>query len=160
MYGAHGVCEIINIEQKRIDRKNIEYYVLSPIRNASTCFYIPTQSEKALSKLNPLLSSDELLKILVEQANGEDPWIEDENARKQRTKEVISSGNNTDLIRWVRSMHIHRRALAERGKKFHQADEGFLKDAERLLTTEFSVIFKIPEDAVGQYVKQLFVNNR
>ena len=155
MYGTHGVCEIVRLEQKRIERKNIEYYVLSPVHSSSACFYIPTQNEKALSKLTSLLSKDELVRVLTDQAAAEDPWIDDENARRQLIKEVLASGNQAELIRWVRTMHIHRSLLLDAGKKFHQADEMFLKDAEKILMTEFAIVLEIPEDSVRQCVQQL-----
>ena len=157
MYGAHGVCEILDIEQKRIDKKDIEYYVLAPIGNAKACFYIPTNNPKALSKLSPLLTMSELKELLLEQAKGRDVWVNDENARKQRLKEVIASGDHAELIQWVRTLHIHRKKLVECGKKFHQIDENFLKDAEKILITEFSVILEIPEASVVQYIQNLIV---
>ena len=157
MYGVHGVCEIVNIEQRRVDKKNIEYLVLSPVQSANSCFYIPTQNEKALSKLYPLLTKEELLQMLTEQVNGADRWVDDENSRKQLIKDVLGSGNRSEMVSWVRTMHIHRRLLLEAGKKFHQADEIFLKDAERLLTTEFAIVLGITESAVRQYVERLVV---
>ena len=159
MYGAHGVCEIKNIEQRRIDRKNIEYYVLSPVYNATSCFYIPTNNEKALSKLCPILSEGELKALLLQQADCADVWIDEENARKQRLKEVLSQANRVELIQWVKTMHLHRSLLLENGKKFHQIDESFLKDAEKILTTEFAVVLHIPENAVRGYVHQLIMQN-
>lgn len=154
MYGSHGVCTIVDIEQRRIDRKDIEYYVLCPIKQIDARFYIPVQNPKALSKLSPLLSPMQLEALFREQANAADIWIEDENMRKQKYKEVISSGNRADLIQWVRSLHIRRRMIAEAGKKFHQADDNFLKDAEKLLTTEFSIVLNISEDLVREYVER------
>ena len=155
LYGAHGVCEIVNIEQRRIERKNIEYFVLSPVSNAATCFYIPMQNEKALSKLTPLLSKEELTHILQTQSAADDPWIEDENTRKQQTKEVLASGNHSELIRWVKTMHIHRRLLLDAGKKFHQADDLFLKDAEKILITEFAIVLNVSEDSVRECIQQI-----
>ena len=157
MYGAHGVCEILDIEQRRIDKKNIEYYVLSPVGNSKACFYIPTQNPKALSKLSPLLTIEELKTLLVEQANSDDVWLEDENARRQKLKEVMASCQHAELISWVRAMHIHRRSLCSSGKKFHQADETFLKDAEKILLTEFSIVLDIPVTSVTDYIHELLL---
>lgn len=151
-YCSHGVCEILDIETRRIDKKNIEYYVLCPVENPNARFYIPTSNPKALSKLSPMLTAAELQMVLAEQCSGNDLWIEEENARKQKLKEVIASGNQTDLIQWVFTLHMHRRSLLENGKKFHLADESFLKDAEKILITEFSIIWGIPKDEVIRQV--------
>lgn len=159
IYGSHGVCEILEIELKRIDRKNIEYYILAPIGNQGGRFFIPTQNPQALSKLSPLPKIEQLKEFLLLESDGIDVWIEDENTRKQKYKEVIASGDFTNLIRWVRSLHIHKRMLFDCGKKFHQADENFLRDAEKILTTVFAVVLEITEDAVTPYVKDLIANH-
>ena len=31
VYGTHGVCRILTIEERRIDRKTAAYYILEPI---------------------------------------------------------------------------------------------------------------------------------
>ena len=93
------------------------------------------------------------------ESDGIDVWIEDENTRKQKYKEVIASGDFTNLIRWVRSLHIHKRMLFDCGKKFHQADENFLRDAEKILTTVFAVVLEITEDEVTPYVKDMIANH-
>jgi len=153
VYGIHGVYRIVDIEQRRIDRKTIEYYVLSPVHSETSCFYIPTQNEKALSKLVPLLTEEELSRLLL-WAKDEDLWIEEDNSRKQKVKEVLASADRKEMIGWVRTMHIHRQRLLNEGRKFHQADELFLKDAEKLLTTEFAIVLGIAKSAVRQYVEK------
>ena len=151
-YCSHGVCEILDIEQRRIDKKNIEYYVLSPVCNPNARFYIPTSNPKVVSKLSPLLTAEELQIFLAELCDSRDLWIDEENLRKQKLKDVIASGKQTDLIQWVRALHMHKRALLDQGKKFHMADESFLKDAEKILIAEFSIIWKIPKESVIQQV--------
>ena len=36
VYGIHGVCCIIDTEVRRIDRKNVEYFVLEPKEQPKT----------------------------------------------------------------------------------------------------------------------------
>ena len=60
VYGVHGVCCIVDIEQRTIDRKKAEYYVLEPLDQPGAKFYIPTHNQIAVSKLRPLLSAQEL----------------------------------------------------------------------------------------------------
>jgi RNA polymerase-interacting CarD/CdnL/TRCF family regulator len=53
----------------------------------------------------------------------------------------------------VRSLHHHKEQQREAGKKFHLGDENFLRDAERLLNSEFSMILGIDAKEVGTYIQ-------
>lgn len=153
VYGVHGVCSIIDLEYKIIDRKKVEYYVLAPIDQPEARFYVPTQNKTAVAKMSELLSKEELDALLQDSSVKTDCWISDENQRKQRYRELISGGNRNALINMVYTLHIHRKQQLASGRKFHLCDENFLRDAEKLLRCEFSVVLGIPQDQVNQYIK-------
>lgn len=153
MYGIHGVCRILDLEQRKIDRKNIEYYVLEPIDQPGARFYVPTQNEAAVSKLRPVITQQELNALLKDGDACTDVWIEDENQRKQYYRELICSGDRKALIRMVHTLHEHKTKLVAVGRKFHLCDESFLRDAEKLLSSEFSLVLNIRQDEVGTYVQ-------
>lgn len=153
VYGVHGVCCIVDIEQRTIDRKKAEYYVLEPLDQPGAKFYIPTHNQIAVSKLRPLLSAQELDALLLSPEARADAWITDENHRKQRYRELINSGDRVALICMIRSLHKHKEAQLAAGRKFHLCDENFLKDAQKLLSSEFSVVLNIPASAVGAYIE-------
>lgn len=155
LYGSHGICEILDVEIKKIDRKSIEYFILQPLEQPGARFYIPTQNEAALSKLRPILSAEEINTLLTEQAGEPDTWIADESQRKQRYKELISSGDRAALIRMIHALHQHRRLQQSAGRKFHLCDENFLRDAEKLLSAEFALVLNINQDEVGAYVQKV-----
>jgi len=152
MYGIHGVCRILDLEQRKIDRKNIEYYVLEPIDQPGARFYVPTQNEAAVSKLRPVITQQELNALLKDGDACTDVWIEDENQRKQRYRELMASGDRAALIRMIGSLHRHRAAQAAAGRKFHMCDENFLRDAEKLLNSEFALILGMAPSEVSAYV--------
>lgn len=152
VYGVHGVCCILDIEQRTIDRKKAEYYVLEPLDQPGAKFYIPTHNQIAVSKLRPLLSAQELDALLLSPEARADVWITDENHRKQRYRELINSGDRVALICMIRSLHKHKAAQLAAGRKFHLCDENFLKDAQKLLSSEFSVVLNIPASDVGAYI--------
>lgn len=154
LYGSHGVCEILDVETRKIDRKSIEYFILQPMEQPGARFYIPTQNEAALSKLRPVLTAEEITTLLTEHTAQQDVWISDENQRKQRYKELISSGDRAALIRMIHALHKHRQLQETAGRKFHLCDENFLRDAEKLLNAEFSLVLNIHESEVSAYVKQ------
>lgn len=153
MYSFHGVCEILALEERTIDRKTAQYYVLEPIDQPGTRFYVPTQNAAALAKLRPVMSVAELDLLLASEDVRKNDWIADENQRKQHYRELITGGDRCSLLRMVRTLHCHKKLLTEAGKKFHLCDENFLRDAQRLLNSEFSMILGIAPKEVGDYIR-------
>jgi CarD family transcriptional regulator len=142
LYGIHGVCRISDTEERLVDRVKRQYLVLEPVDQTGAKFYVPTHNAAALAKLRP----EDVKK---------DAWIEDENARKQAYRGLIHSGDRTALIRMVGSLHRHKEAQALAGRKFHLCDENFLRDAEKILSAEFSLVLDLAPGQVSSYVWQV-----
>ncbi len=152
LYGIHGICRIADVEVRVIDRKKVEYYVLEPVEQAGSRYYIPTQNQVAVSKLRPMMDMDQLLALLNSEEARKDCWIGDENARKQYYRSLINSGDRAALLSMVRTLLQHKASQSAAGKKFHICDENFLRDAQKLLSSEFSLILGIPASQVGDYI--------
>lgn len=153
IYGIHGVCNITGIEKRRVDKKTVEYYVLEPVNGPGSCFYVPTQNEAAVAKLRSVLNEQQVRQLLASDAVRQDVWIEDESLRKQRYKELIGSGDRAALVSMVHSLYRHREQQTAAGRKFHLCDENFLRDAQKLLGSEFAIALQISESEVGDVVK-------
>ena len=154
VYGIHGVCVIHGITQQMVNRKRVEYYVLVPLNQPDARFYVPTQNQAAASKMRPLLKKDEIDALLKLDALENDCWISDENQRKQYYRELIVSGDRARLIGMIRSLYLHKENQLKQGRKFHMCDENFLRDAEKLLSSEFAFVLGIPQSDVGQYIQE------
>jgi CarD family transcriptional regulator len=154
LYGIHGVCRVSGTQQQKVDRKMVEYYVLTPVDQASACFYVPVNNQVALSKVRPLLSRDALTALLNSEEVKESCWIEEENLRKLRYREWISSGDRVALIRIFRTLTAHKKQQLLDGKKFHIVDDNFLRDALKLLSAEISLVLDIPGDKVAEYLTE------
>lgn len=155
IYGAHGVCKIIDIETKKIGSQAAEYYVLEPIDQSNSKFYVPMHNEAAVAKLRPILSQEEIIEILHSADVHDDAWIQDETQRKQRYTSLITGGDRAALVRMVHALHKHKNEQAVLGRKLHMCDENFLRDAERLLGAEFSLVLNIEHNEVGKYVQSI-----
>lgn len=153
MYGIHGICTVIGTEKRLMDRKRVEYYVLEPLDQPSARFYVPSQNQAALAKLRRILSKEEIDQLLSSEEARKDCWISDENTRKLRYRDLIHSGNRTALISMVGTLLRHKKSQLEAGKKFHLCDDNFLRDAQKLLSTEFSLVLDIPVEEVGNYIQ-------
>lgn len=152
VYGIHGVCTIVDVEIRRVDRKNVEYFVLEPRDQPGTRCYVPTQSQAALSKLRPVLTREELELLLNSDFSYSDIWIKEENQRKQKYKELIANCDRASLLAMIRMLLDHKQKQLEAGRKFHLCDENFLRDAQKVLSSEFSFVLGIPQPEVGQYI--------
>lgn len=152
VYGMHGVCRILGREVRRIDRNSVEYYVLEPVKHTEDRYYVPTQNAAAVSKMKPLLNKQQLDELLSSPEVTLDVWIEDENQRKQKYRELITSGDRAALLSMVRALHIHKETLLAQERRLHMCDENFLRDAENLLGGEFSLVLGIESNEVGNYI--------
>lgn len=155
VYGSHGVCLILDTEIRSISRKKVEYFVLEPVEHPGTRFYVPVQNEVAVSKLRPLLSKEELVALIRSEKASADCWIPDENHRKQHYRTLINSGDRCALIAMVQTLYRQKQIQIASGRKFHLCDENFLHDAEKLLSSEFSLVLGIPLSDIGEYIQNI-----
>jgi CarD family transcriptional regulator len=152
VYGVHGVCKIIDDTVSAVDRKKLRFLVLEPLDQPGSRFYVPTEKPAALAKLHPLLSKSELEQLLGSKEVRNGSWIVDENRRKQYYRELICSGDRVAILRMVRLLYQHKREQQEQGRKFHLCDENFMRDAKKLLETEFAAVLDIEPQLVADYV--------
>lgn len=152
VYGGHGVCRIVSEEKLSVDRKRMNFFILQPISQPNDRYYVPSENEAVLSKLKPLLSQSELDELLRSGKILKYDWIDDENKRKQMYRELIHSGDRYSLLGMVHSLYVHKRDLADTGRKMHLCDENFLRDAQKLLDSEFALVLGIDPVDVGSYV--------
>ena len=65
VYGIHGVCRIVETEERTVDRKQVSYFVLEPVEQSGARYLIPMHNHAALDKLRPVLSREEDRKSVV-----------------------------------------------------------------------------------------------
>lgn len=154
LYGIHGVCHISDIETRSVSGNQTAYYVLVPVALPESRYYVPVQNQAAVAKLHKLLTAEELDTILHSPTVHANAWIADEGRRKLRYRELLNGSDRGAMISMVRTLRNHRTEQLAAGRKFHQCDENFLRDAEKLLNSEISIVLNIPQSDVGEYVRQ------
>lgn len=153
VYGIHGICNILDTEIRMVNRNKVEYYVLQPLEQPAARYYVPTQNQSAVAKLSPLLTKEDIEKLLCSREALSQPWIHDENQRKLYYRSLICSGDRTALIGMIRLLHEHKSAQLAAGRKFHLSDENFLADAQKLLCVEISLVLGISREEAEQYIQ-------
>ena len=154
LYGAEGVCTIEEIAIREFAGQEREYYVLKPVHQQGSFFYLPTQSPGLQAKLRKVLTIDEIYELIHTVPNKELIWIENESERKVHYRKIIQSGDRLQLITLIKTLYLHREALKEEGKKFHVCDERLMKEAEKLLYDEFAYALQIRPDQVLPFIME------
>ena len=153
VYGVHGVCKVVDQEERVIDRKKVIYLALEPIGQAGSRYFVPTHNAAAMAKVRNMLSWEELEAMMESEEVLADGWIRDENQRKQTYRELIGSGDRVRLLQMVRTLYRHRKTQSAAGKKCHLCDENFLRDAEKLLIGEFSIVLNMDQEQAKHYIR-------
>lgn len=154
VYSIHGICSVNHIEQRKVDKKMVSYYVLVPLGNDKTQYYVPVHNEAALAKMRPLVTKEYVTELLQQGSVFADCWIPEENLRKLKYKQITGSVDFEATLQMVCTLHRHRLQQLESGRKFHMCDENFLRDAQRLVESELSVVLDIPVTEVFPFLQQ------
>ena len=154
VYGIHGVCCVVDQEERVVDRKRVTYLALEPVGQDGSRYLVPTHNAAAMAKLRKMLSREELEDLLNSETIRSDGWIKDENQRKQTYRELISSGNLVKLMQMVHTLYRHKAAQTAAGRKVHLCDDNFLRDAEKLLAIEAAIVMGMEYDQAKKYLKE------
>ena len=153
LYGSHGVCSVVGREERISDRKPMVYFVLEPEGQGGSRFLVPTGNVAAMGKLRPVLAPEELEALLKIEAIRADAWIREDNLRKQAYRELLSSGDRLRLLTMLHTLYRHKSEQLAAGKKVHLCDENFLRDAEKLLASEISLVLDLTAEEAKQYLR-------
>lgn len=154
-YGTTGICTIEDIRQEALSRSGVkkqEYYVLRPLSAPTCTTYVPTSSEKLLSKMRCVMDKAKI-DAMIDSTGGESlTWIEDTRQRADAFQQVIAGGISGELLKLIGCLYLEKKSRTQDGKKFTAADEKMLSSAERMVSEEFAYALQIPEKEVSAYI--------
>lgn len=145
IYGAQGVCKIIGMDKKIINGKKKIYFVLKPVDDKGATVFAPTDNELVLSKMRRLLTKDEIHMLIDSMQEDSALWVDNENERKELYKSILAKGDHTQIIKMLKAIYAHKKQREAEGKRLHQSDERFFKDAEQILYNEFQYVLKLKD---------------
>jgi CarD family transcriptional regulator len=153
VYGLHGVCEIADITEKDFGGQEEVYYILKPVFDDRSTFFVPVKNESA-HKLRPLLSLEEVHAIIKGISDQDTIGITDEKHRKDAYKKIIESGDRCEMMRLIKTLYLRKKEQQKVGKKQHIIDEHFMKEAEDILYDEFAYVLQIKRDDILPYINK------
>ena len=80
-------------------------------------------------------------------------WEEDPQLRKANFDALLRSNECRSLSILIKTLNAHRERRQASGKTLHVSDEGFLREAQRLLYDEFAGALGIQPDQVREYIR-------
>ncbi|MBQ3133937.1 MAG: hypothetical protein IJC17_06680 [Clostridia bacterium] len=152
-YKANGVCEIAGTEQKCFGGQTQEYYVLKPLHSPASTVFVPIGNEALESAMRPLLTREEIFKLIENIVPSQAVEEENPRARKELFNSIINSGDHHEILGLVLSIRQQRDRLLQEGKKLRVADDAAMKRAETLLNDEFSAVLGVPPTEVEAYIR-------
>lgn len=159
-YGVNGVCKIVEVEEMNLMGEKKTYLILQSLQNDTSTYFVPVDNENLLNKMRKLLSKDEVNQLIDSIPNEKIVWIDNERERKECYKKVLSDGKHSELIKMIKAIYTEKREREATGKKLHLSDEKFLKDAEKLLYTEFQYVLELTEQEMMSYIFSRIDNQR
>ncbi len=153
LYGSNGVCMVDDVTEKRIGKTKMQYYVLKPLCNNTSTLFVPTANQQLVSKMRRILTEDEAEAILRNLPPCGD-WNDNKQERSEQFRAIITEGSCVELIRLIRLVRTHEQEQLAGGKRLHISDERFLKEAEKMICEEFSLVLHISRDEVLERILQ------
>ena len=155
-YGVNGICRVSDITLRDFLGEKMEYYVLTPIDDRDMTYFVPTKNENLTSKMQYILSKDELFKLVGEAKDLKSEWIDSDKVRADVFGKILVSKDRRDLIALVRTIRDKKVELEAGGKKLHAVDERILHDAMRIIDGEFAAVLGIKPKEVGGVIEEMF----
>jgi CarD family transcriptional regulator len=152
VYGNMGVCEIRDITTPDIQnaRKGQLYYILKPLRQ-DCGIYTPVDTKLFM---RPVIAPEEAERLIdsIPSFSAEAYHNRSMQQLSVHYETALKSYDCAALIQLVLSIHAKKRCAEEQNHKFGQIDEKFMKQAESLLHSEFSIALGIPVEKVPGYI--------
>lgn len=154
VYGASGVCSVIDMRKEDFGGGRKTYYVLRPLGKLSggTDIFVPADNELLLGRIKNVLTPQEIYE-LIDVASEEQPeWIDDNRARSAKFESIISRGDRKEIVAMTKATYNKKRELSKCGKKMSIADERFIRAAEKILFDEFAFALEIEQHEVLPFI--------
>lgn len=153
IYGASGVCRVEDIRVCDYGNGKKEYYVLQPVYDLRSSLSVPVDSPVFDSHARELLTEAEVFEIIDGLQNVEAEWIKNDKERIEIFRKLLDGGERKDIAVLIRNLYLHKKELAENGKKLRSTDEAIMQRAEKLLFGEFAWVLKIEPKEVSAFIK-------
>lgn len=153
VYGSTGVCRVEGITHSAASGagRGRQFYLLKPLQQDGV-IYTPVDNTKVA--MRPVITREEAEALidLIPSIRAEAYHGSSLQALAQHYQSAVRTYECRDLIELMMSIYAKRQQAAAQRRRLGMVDERFMKQAERLLYGEFSVVLGIPFDQVEPYI--------
>ena len=110
---------------------------------------VPCNSQVLLDRMRALPTKQEVLDLLHEPAPEHDP---DPEARKERYRQTLQSGDRHALLRMIRDIYAERRHRHAMGKQLSSYEDSALREAQNILHSEVAYTMGIDPQEVPDFI--------
>lgn len=153
-YSTTGVCKITEVAKREIGSEQRQFYILQPIFDGNATVMVPTENELLVSRMRPILSENEITKLIELTPSSEPLWYNDDRVRFEEYKKTLLSTDRAIILSLVKALYLHQKSQHEKGRKLKGADERALKEAEKILYSEIAFVKKTEIKNIAQIIKE------
>jgi len=150
VYPAHGVGEIIDIQDRSLGETKRAFYVMSILENGMKVMVpVETAAQAGMRPVMPRKEAKQVMAILAadEVAVKTQPW----NRRYREYMEMLKSGSPFEVAKVLRDLS---RLKSEKDLSF--GERRLLDTARSLLVTELALSLKVKEQTIESQIQALF----
>lgn len=151
-YGTSGVCLIEDVREMVVAKEKDTFYVLRPLRDRHSTFFIPVHNDTLTEKMRAPVSREKIDAMLESVRTDNCSWIDDRKERMEVFRDILRQSDPLELLRLCSLLRRQKQTLADAGKRMAPSDESVLKQAENLTKNEFGFSMEMPVDDVEQYI--------
>lgn len=153
VYGSDGVFTVSEYASSPIDKNDTrQYYVLRPVHGpAGNIIMTPVDNERA--KMRPVMSREEVLKLIDAMPSVEILAVEREKNRRDIYRATLDAANAESLVKIIKTVAMRREELAKIKKRPSESDNDYEKKAKHCLYGEISVALEIPIADVERFIE-------
>ena len=154
VFGTEGIFTIEETTQKEICGKKTDYYVLRSTGKDNSTVYLPMDNPTLLGRAKPLVTREEISRLIENIPSSEDYWVDDHKQRKERFNRILQSGDRRHIMALAETIYNKRQSQLAAHKKLNASDERILREAERIINLEFAFVLNITPDEVKEYIRK------
>ncbi len=147
VYGANGVCRILDICPSPFDKTDTRlFYVMKPLSAVGDAtIYIP---ETFTSRIRPVITPDEAEKVLVSYADATPLDVAVERQRREVYQAAITEGSPFTCLRILKTVNKRRADAAQNKKHLPDVDVEFEAKARKCLLGELSLVLSLSDSEI------------
>ena len=144
------VCRILSIAEQPGLKKGTLYYELEPVGKPGSRIFVPVDSKKLV--LRPVISREEVMKLIREIPQIETVWIVNEKKREEQYREIAKKYDCREWIKIIKTTYQRKKSRRQEGKKITYIDEKYMKMAQENLYGELGVSLSMPAEQVEDFI--------